>query len=1195
MRIGNPQDINGNPLLINVSVDNNYITGNGTSSNVLTFAGFPVYNTNGTIVVNKVKSIKAGEGISFSSDANQLIINANPVTDISDSIVKVININSTDNKVPTAKTVYNFVTSNFIQLINGKINNELINKADTLNYGIVKIGQGINVESGIISVPTIATTIANNITNPVAGNVIYNALETKLNKPTTGGQYGKVLSYKNNTQNVWIDITIPKIVSKFPQNLGNAGQILKVSNNATTLEWSNLESLSIDGSITSNGENAVTGSAVYQFVTSHASDMALHLPSGGTSGQILTKSNNNIVWDDPVKIDNQITSDSENAVAVNVVYNALQGKIDKPILINAAGYVLTVNNDENGFVVNPIDNALNGNSINAVQNKTVYSALQTKADSSDLNNYATELEFDINSQNYVISAVLKNNNVILTSRTIDLPLQTMVVSASYQSATKNLILTLKNNETVSCSISDIIDGLVPDNRTINNKALNDDINIYATDIKLNNQVNAKTISELLNEKGDMFLSDYVNQGGQGIVLSANNANYAISAGNIGWNNINGKPSEFNPVLHNHNISDINGIENITVLSANYAQITQFASNANHASNADVAEYASSADIAQFASSAGNVKWIDINGKPSEFNPVLHNHNVSDINDFNGNVSSIVSGMIQNISADIAQIASNANYASSAQFASSANIAQYASNAQFAEYASSAGYAQEVGQHNHSVVQITDFDSSVSSIVSIMIEDIDANNAQFASNANYAISAGNIEWNNVNGKPSEFNPISHNHNISDINEFDGNVSSIVSGMIENISADIAQIASSAGYALKAQIAQYASNAQFAQYASSAGYAQEVGQHNHSAVQITDFNGNVSSIVSGMLGNINISGNVNIATTSSLGIVKIGNGLNIDSNGELSTDYKSNELIFKIPRIESNDEFYHLNIEFSETDSFDSIISYNTSSSVSRFKVFTGMAMINFPSQGLGTQFSEEQVKFDISNINYKYYRFQWLVGYDENPSQLQGGRYGYGQTNGLLNVFDFQEYDMSESENELIGQNNIKQINITKENSEQIIWSTINQYGNNRYICQVQHNMNGYIFIQLFDNNGYGVPIIPYYIDANNIAFYIDEKPQDNETYKLICLSSGCSSNNNKNKSFNFTFLNSNYVTWNGNKATFIHNMNCIPIVTIYNNDKKQVFLSVEIIDANTIAVDFEKVISDTWKIIFTYGTEYDYN
>ena len=185
--------------------------------------------------------------------------------------------------------------------------------------------------------------------------------------------------------------------------------------------------------------------------------------------------------------------------------------------------------------------------------------------------------------------------------------------------------------------------------------------------------------------------------------------------------------------------------------------------------------------------------------------------------------------------------------------------------------------------------------------------------------------------------------------------------------------------------------------------------------------------------------------------------------------------------------------------------------------------------------------------------------------------------------------------MSESENELIGQNNIKQINITKENSEQIIWSTINQYGNNRYICQVQHNMNGYIFIQLFDNNGYGVPIIPYYIDANNIAFYIDEKPQDNETYKLICLSSGCSSNNNKNKSFNFTFLNSNYVTWNGNKATFIHNMNCIPIVTIYNNDKKQVFLSVEIIDANTIAVDFEKVISDTWKIIFTYGTEYDYN
>ena len=247
-----------------------------------------------------------------------------------------------------------------------------------------------------------------------------------------------------------------------------------------------------------------------------------------------------------------------------------------------------------------------------------------------------------------------------------------------------------------------------------------------------------------------------------------------------------------------------------------------------------------------------------------------------------------------------------------------------STVQSANYATSAGYAQEVGKHNHSAVQITDFDSSVSSIVSIMIEDIDVNNAQFASSANYANSA-----------------------------------------------DVAE------------------------YASSAGYAQEVGQHNHSAVQITDFNSNVSSIVSSI-----------IATSDSLGLVKIGSGLEVDEFGSIKAKKQINELIFKVPQIESNDEVYHLNIEFSNSDTFDSVISYITLSDVSGFKVFTGMAMINFPSQGLGMQFSEEQVKFDISNINYKYYRYQWIA-VNEGSSSVQNGRYGYGQTDGVLNLFDIQ--------------------------------------------------------------------------------------------------------------------------------------------------------------------------------------------
>ena len=89
----------------------------------------------------------------------------------------------------------------------------------------------------------------------------------------------------------------------------------------------------------------------------------------------------------------------------------------------------------------------------------------------------------------------------------------------------------------------------------------------------------------------------------------------------------------------------------------------------------------------------------------------------------------------------------------------------------------------------------------------------------------------------------------------------------------------------------------------------------------------------------------------------------------------------------------------------------------------------------------------------------------------------------------------------------ISSNAIKQINITNENSTKVTWDDQKEY-----ICYVEHEMNGYVFIQLFDNDGYGVPIIPIYIDNDNIAFYIESKPQDNETYKLICFSSGYSLN-----------------------------------------------------------------------------------
>ena len=79
--------------------------------------------------------------------------------------------------------------------------------------------------------------------------------------------------------------------------------------------------------------------------------------------------------------------------------------------------------------------------------------------------YATSLSLTIDNSTYVMTAQLlnKDGEAIGTTQTIDLPLESMVVSGSYNSATKKVILTLKNSQTVEFSIADLVNGLVEDN------------------------------------------------------------------------------------------------------------------------------------------------------------------------------------------------------------------------------------------------------------------------------------------------------------------------------------------------------------------------------------------------------------------------------------------------------------------------------------------------------------------------------------------------------------------------------------------------------------------------------------------------------------------------------------------------------------------------------------------------------------
>lgn len=102
---------------------------------------------------------------------------------------------------------------------------------------------------------------------------------------------------------------------------------------------------------------------------------------------------------------------------------------------------------------------------NASSNKTINITVPTTAaDVSALpssTKYAAALNMSINSSTYVVTAQLKDQdgNNLGTAQTIDLPLESMVVSGTYDDATKKIILTLQGGSTVEFSVADLVSGL----------------------------------------------------------------------------------------------------------------------------------------------------------------------------------------------------------------------------------------------------------------------------------------------------------------------------------------------------------------------------------------------------------------------------------------------------------------------------------------------------------------------------------------------------------------------------------------------------------------------------------------------------------------------------------------------------------------------------------------------------------------
>ena len=153
-----------------------------------------------------------------------------------------------------------------------------------------------------------------------------------------------------------------------------------------------------------------------------------------------------------------------------------------------------------GDIVIPVDTLVTGNIVRRVDssgNVIVGSATApTHATrKSYVDAFAKSLSASIDPSTFIMTLVLKDNdNNALSTQTIDLPLESVVVNGEYDSATQSLVLTLQNGNVLTIPIGDLVSGLVSSTTTIAGIALTSDISaqaltnalIYAADSDVKN-------------------------------------------------------------------------------------------------------------------------------------------------------------------------------------------------------------------------------------------------------------------------------------------------------------------------------------------------------------------------------------------------------------------------------------------------------------------------------------------------------------------------------------------------------------------------------------------------------------------------------------------------------------------------------------------------------------------------------------
>ena len=168
--------------------------------------------------------------------------------------------------------------------------------------------------------------------------------------------------------------------------------------------------------------------------TATASDVASGKSFYGANGVLTTGSGDYV---DDVQVNgNSVVSDHVANIVTESAYNSSTNKIATKSDIPTKTSELT---NDSGFITKSVNNLNN---------------YELKTDTGH------SIELSLNTTTYVMTLNLKNSaGTTISTDTIDLPLESVVVNGSYDSTNKKIILTLESGSTIDIPVGDLVSGL----------------------------------------------------------------------------------------------------------------------------------------------------------------------------------------------------------------------------------------------------------------------------------------------------------------------------------------------------------------------------------------------------------------------------------------------------------------------------------------------------------------------------------------------------------------------------------------------------------------------------------------------------------------------------------------------------------------------------------------------------------------